>query len=95
MNIFTQPVAMTFLADHYDGGWHPWPFFWIFPMLFWATVIVVFVFARRRFWAHQSGIGALRTAFARGEITEDQYRSRLAVLRERDGKSRGGAAPTT
>ncbi len=95
MNIRTRPEVITFLADHYDGGWHPWPFFWIFPVLFWATIIVIFVFARRRFWTHQSGIAALRTAFARGEITEDQYRSRLAVLRERDGKPRGGAASTT
>ncbi|WP_433600829.1 SHOCT domain-containing protein [Nocardia sp. CA-135953] len=95
MNIFTQPEAVTFLADHYDGGWHPWPFFWIFPVLFWATIIVVFVFARRRFRTHRSGIGALRIAFARGEISEDQYRSRLAVLRERGGKPRGGETPTT
>lgn len=95
MNIFTQPEAMTYWADHYGGGWHPWPFFWIFPLLFWVTFIVIVVFARRRFWGHQSGIGALRTAFARGEITEDQYRSRLAVLRERGGKPRGGETPTT
>ncbi|MEV4129865.1 SHOCT domain-containing protein [Nocardia sp. NPDC049707] len=95
MNILTQPGTMTFPADHYDGGWHPWPLFWIFPLLFWATIIVVFVFARRRFWAQQSGIGALRTAFARGEITEDQYRSRLAVLRERGSKPRGSETPTT
>ncbi|MEV4239566.1 MULTISPECIES: SHOCT domain-containing protein [unclassified Nocardia] len=94
MNILTQPEAITFWADHYDGGWHPWPFFWIFPLLFWAAIIVFFV-ARRRFWGHQSGIGVLRTAFARGEITEQQYRSRLAVLRERGGKPRGGETPTT
>ncbi|WP_040864543.1 hypothetical protein [Nocardia exalbida] len=82
MNIFTHPEAVSFLADHYDGGWHPWPFFWIFPLLFWPTVVAVLVFARRRFIGRASGIGALRTAFARGEITEEQYRSRLAVLSE-------------
>ncbi|WP_157170685.1 hypothetical protein [Nocardia araoensis] len=49
MNIFTRPEAVSFLADHYDGGWHPWPLFWIFPLLFWPTVIAVLVFARRRF----------------------------------------------
>jgi putative membrane protein len=89
MSIFTQPETLTFLADHYNDRWHPWPFFWIFPLLFWTVVIVVVFFARRRFFRHESGIGALRTAFARGEITEDQYRSRLAVLREskRPGKS--------
>ncbi|MFQ6330365.1 hypothetical protein ACLMAL_30100 [Nocardia sp. CWNU-33] len=82
MNIFTQPETLTFLADHYDNGWHPWPFFWIFPLLFWVAFLVVVFVVRRRFIGQQSGIGALRTAFARGEITEDQYRSRLAVLRE-------------
>ncbi|MFI5536091.1 hypothetical protein ACIA5H_06825 [Nocardia sp. NPDC051900] len=82
MNIFTRPEAVSFLADHYDGGWHPWPFFWIFPLLFWLTVVTVLVFARRRFIGRVSGIGALRIAFARGEITEEQYRSRLAVLSE-------------
>ncbi|NQE66157.1 hypothetical protein NG2371_00598 [Nocardia gamkensis] len=25
MNIFTHPEAVSFLADHYDGGWHPLP----------------------------------------------------------------------
>ncbi|MBF6190348.1 hypothetical protein IU475_04035 [Nocardia beijingensis] len=54
----------------------------MFPLLFWLTVIAVLLLARRRFTGHGSGIGALRTAFARGEITEDQYRSRLAVLSE-------------
>ncbi|MEU7139118.1 hypothetical protein ABZ942_06685 [Nocardia sp. NPDC046473] len=82
MNISTRPEVMTFLADHYDGGWHPWPFFWIFPLLFWITFITLAFFARRRFIGRESGVGTLRTAFARGEITEDQYRSRLAVLRE-------------
>ncbi|MFB8279909.1 hypothetical protein [Nocardia colli] len=82
MNISTHPEAIVFLADHYDGGWHPWPFFWIFPLLFWITFLTLAFFARRRFIGRDSGVGALRTAFARGEITEDQYRSRLAVLRE-------------
>lgn len=82
MNISTQPEVMTLLADHYDGSWHPWPFFWIFPLLFWISFLALAFFARRRFRYRESGVGALRTAFARGEITEDQYRSRLAVLRE-------------
>ncbi|MER7450227.1 hypothetical protein ABTW96_08060 [Nocardia beijingensis] len=88
MNIFTRPEAVGFLADHYDGRWQPWPLFWIFPLLFWLTVVVVLLLARRRFLGPGSGIGALRTAFARGEITEDQYRGRLAVLTEprRGGK---------
>ncbi|WP_063022209.1 SHOCT domain-containing protein [Nocardia niwae] len=83
MNIFTRPEAVSFLADAYDGAWHPWPFFWILPLLFWLTAVTVLVvLVRRRFIGHASGVGALRTAYARGEITEEQYRSRLAVLSE-------------
>lgn len=81
MTLFTQAEALTLLADHYDGGWHPWPFFWIFPLLFWLTFLVLIFLARNRFRRH-TGIGLLRDAFARGEITEAQYRERLAVLRE-------------
>src|SRR4051812_9513413 len=89
MNIFTYPEAMSVLADHYDGAWHPWPFFWIFPLLFWLTFLAVVFFAQRRFIGRASRIGALRTAFARGEITQEQYRSRLAVLGEPQRKTKG------
>ncbi|GAA5048260.1 SHOCT domain-containing protein [Nocardia callitridis] len=89
MNISAHPEALTFLADHYSDGWQPWPLFWIFPMLFWIIVLTTVFLVRRRFHRHESGIGALRSAFARGEITEEQYRSRLAVLREpKRGKQR-------
>lgn len=81
MNILTQPETLTFLADHADRGWHPWPFFWIFPLLFWLGFITIAFLARNRF-RRNTGIGVLRDGFARGEITEDQYRARLAVLRE-------------
>ncbi|MFF3227877.1 SHOCT domain-containing protein [Nocardia suismassiliense] len=84
MTISNRPEVLTFLADHYDGGWHPWPFFWIVPLLFWIAVLTVAFLARRRFAGRAGGVGTLRTAFARGEITEDEYRSRLAVLREPD-----------
>ncbi|MBB5913332.1 putative membrane protein [Nocardia transvalensis] len=80
MNIYAHPEALTFLADHYDGDWHPWPFFWIFPVVFWLAVIGVIVVSRRARWRDR-GIGTLRTAFARGEIDEDQYLTRLEVLR--------------
>ncbi|QIS08393.1 hypothetical protein [Nocardia arthritidis] len=84
MNIFDHA---TYLAD--QTGWHPWPYFWIFPLLFWTTFIVLAVVLRRRFYRRTSGIGALRTAFARGEISEDEYRSRLTVLREKRGPVKG------
>ncbi|TQM29161.1 SHOCT domain-containing protein [Nocardia bhagyanarayanae] len=81
MTLFTQPETLSLLADHHDGDWHPWPFFWLFPLLFWLTFVAVILLSRNRFRRH-TGIDALRDGFARGEITEAQYRERLAVLRE-------------
>ncbi|MEU4706514.1 SHOCT domain-containing protein [Nocardia salmonicida] len=88
MNIFDSAMTLTLLADHYDGGWHPWPFFWIFPLLFWITVIAVVLFARRRCVGRGGAVSALREGFARGEITEDEYRGRLAVLSEPRGREK-------
>lgn len=88
MNIFDSATTLPLLADHYDGGWHPWPFFWIFPLLFWIAVIAVVFFARRRCVGRGGAVSALREGFARGEITEDEYRSRLAVLSEPRGREK-------
>ncbi|MBO0856385.1 MAG: hypothetical protein J2P18_21770 [Nocardia sp.] len=77
------------LADHCQYGWHPWPFFWIFPLLFWIVVIVGLVRLARRGGFRDSGIGTLRSSFARGEISEDDYLSRLEVLR----RTRRGTRP--
>ncbi|MFE9784537.1 SHOCT domain-containing protein [Nocardia salmonicida] len=88
MNIFDSATTLTLLADHYDGGWHPWPFFWIFPLLFWIAVIAVLFFARRRCVGRGGAVSALREGFARGEITEDEYRGRLAVLSEPRGREK-------
>ncbi|MFC9874151.1 SHOCT domain-containing protein [Nocardia salmonicida] len=88
MNIFDSATTLTLLADHYDGGWHPWPFFWIFPLLFWIAVIAVVFFARRRCVGRGGAVSALREGFARGEITEDEYRGRLAVLSEPRGREK-------
>jgi putative membrane protein len=80
------------LADHYDGpGW--WP---LIP-LFWFALFITFFFVAARFgwWGrrrwydehrHTDGTraGAARLAerFAAGEIDEQEYRARLAVLDE-------------
>ncbi|TLG17664.1 SHOCT domain-containing protein [Nocardia cyriacigeorgica] len=82
MTTYLTPETATLLADHYNGDWHPWPFFWIFPLLFWTTIIVLAVLVGRARFRRDTGVGALRDAYARGEITEAQYRERLAVLRE-------------
>ncbi|TDH23895.1 SHOCT domain-containing protein [Mycobacteroides franklinii] len=52
----------------------------MFPILFWTLVIVAIVSARRR-WIGRQGEGTLRDVYARGEITEAEYRDRLTVLR--------------
>jgi putative membrane protein len=64
------------------AGW--WPGFgllWI--VLVW--VVVAFFFWRRRGWrghARASGEAVLGERYARGEITEDEYRERRRVLKD-------------
>ena len=56
-------------------------FLWIF--LFWG--IVAFFFWRRRGWrgfSSASGEAVLGERYARGEITEEEYRERLRVLKD-------------
>jgi putative membrane protein len=66
---------------HADGpGW--WPGIWIvFMVLFWGTIAFVW---RRRGWKRppgSSGEAVLAERYARGEITDAEYRERLAVLK--------------
>ena len=84
------------LADHWDGpGW--WP---LIP-LFWFALFITFFFIAARFgwWGRrrwydehraqgsvQSGTARLAERFAAGEIDEQEYRARLAVLRETDDR---------
>jgi putative membrane protein len=64
------------------GPWHgggPGPWLLV-PLLFWVLVIGAVVFAVRR-RRSRSAQHVLREAFARGEVDEEAYRARLAVLR--------------
>ena len=96
---------MDTLLAHAHG---PWPGPWILLVpLFWAAVVVLVVLIlRRTVWRHGPGPGraahggplaTLGDRYARGEIDEDEYRAKRAVLTERtrsggpDGRS-GGAA---
>ena len=83
------------IAAHAGPGYHDGPGAWwpIFP-IFWLLVfiaVIAFFATRRRRWAYDCGpsTGRSRLAerFAAGEIDEDEYRSRLAVL---DENRRGG-----
>jgi putative membrane protein len=75
----TLPVLSAHPAGWHDGG----PGLWILvPIAFWLAVIVVAVVWWRRRPAAPGPEATLGEAFARGEITEEEYRARLAVLRE-------------
>lgn len=68
-------------THHLGGGW--FPFFPLFFIGLW--IVVFFVFGRRR-WHHsdrRSGESVLAERYARGEITEAEYRERRQVLRQR------------
>ena len=73
---------LTAACDHVWAGPWPGPWFLLFP-LFWLAVIVTLavVVRRRGRWQTPSGESVLGERFARGEISEDEYRQRLAVLR--------------
>jgi putative membrane protein len=78
---------LTSVLAHHDGwGDGPGPWFLVFP-LFWLTVLVLAaLWFRRRggaFWRQPSaGRSVLDERYARGEITADEYRERLTVLKE-------------
>ncbi len=74
------------------AGWGPGPWWFVFPLLwFLLFASVVFLVARR---ARRGGgpgswratgpdpVAILGERYARGEIDEQEYRTRLAVLRE-------------
>jgi len=69
----------------YDGPGAWWPIFPIFWLLVFIAVIAFFGTMRRRRWhdyGPSTGRSKLAERFAAGEIDEDEYRARLAVLDE-------------
>jgi putative membrane protein len=77
---------LTSILAHHDGwGDGPGPWFLIFP-LFWLTVLVLAAiwFRRRGPYGRQPSTGrsVLDERYARGEISADEYRERLEVLKE-------------
>jgi putative membrane protein len=74
-------IATPLAHDPDRWGPGPGPWFLIFPLLFWTAIVLLFVVGRRRILGRQ-GEGTLRDTYARGEISEAEYRERLAVLRE-------------
>ena len=77
---------MTLAAMATHAGWPAvwWPIFPLFWILFWgAVVFAIFRFrGGRRRQAHGAQ-DVLAERYARGEISVEEYRERLSVLRER------------
>lgn len=82
MNTMTEAV-LTYGPQH---DWTPGPWFLVVP-LFWAAVIItaIVLFKRRGDRVRRDGgaEGVLRERYARGEVSEDEFRARLEVLRNK------------
>jgi len=75
------------LAEGAGHGWGPgwWPIFPLTWVIFWGVLIFA-VFRFRRTWPGRgsgSAEAVLAERYARGEISVQEYRERLAVLKER------------
>jgi len=79
-------LATVVAADHWHHhGWFPW--FPLVPLFFFGLWIFLFAFVFRRRWrmgGGPSGEAVLAERYARGEIDEQEYRQRRAVLRRKD-----------
>ena len=71
-------TATTLIADSWHAGHAWWPLLW----LFWLVLIggLIFLFTRRR-WRRPDAEAILAERYARGEISADEYRERLANLK--------------
>ena len=80
--IATASEVLAHGASWGTGGW--WPIFPLFWILLWGVAIFAVIRFRRSRgpWPNaRSGEAVLGERFARGEITEKEYRERLNVLR--------------
>jgi putative membrane protein len=79
-------LATLAMHDQYGPGpW--WPIFPIFWLLVFIGVVAFFATRRRRWYDHsgsRSGHARLAERYAAGEIDENEYRARRAVLNEKD-----------
>jgi putative membrane protein len=82
--IFTTDTSQVLLAEHWDGPGHWWPVFPILWFLVIAGIVATVVILRRRnreLAGPRAGAVRLAERFAAGEISEQEYRERLAVLK--------------
>jgi putative membrane protein len=74
--------ALILANGHWNGPGAWWP---IFPLLWLALLVTLFVVIGRRWQRSGSSAGESRLAerYAAGEIDAAEYRDRLAVLRRK------------
>jgi putative membrane protein len=67
-------------------GWGGGPWLLFFPLLWIAFIVGAFLLFRRRHdhWQTHSAEEVLAERYAKGEISADEYRQRLGVLRGRE-----------
>lgn len=77
-------MAATWTDGHWHGGPGPWVAVW---GLFWVGLVTAFVVLWLTRWRHHGatsgGRRLLAERYARGEIDDAEYESRLRVLRHR------------
>ena len=75
----TAILTAAVLADREDGWWPLW-------LLFWLAIVLAIVWFLWRRWGRPRGDGLdrareiLAERYAKGELTGDEYRDRLAHL---------------
>jgi putative membrane protein len=79
----TATELLAHSSDWGPGLW--WPIFPLFWVLLWGVLIfTVFRFRRGGGWHHgHSAESVLAERYARGEISVEEYRERLGVLKQR------------
>jgi putative membrane protein len=82
----SMTTAGAVLAERWDGGPGPWwpifPLLWLLLIAAIATTILLVARRNRRQGGFRAGEARLSERFASGEIDEQEYRERLAVLKE-------------
>jgi putative membrane protein len=78
----TETTVMALMQPGWDGG-GPW--FLLFPLLWIGLAVALFLVWRGRpdRRASESAEEILAARFARGEISDDEFRQRREVLRRR------------
>jgi uncharacterized membrane protein len=70
-------------ATHHGWDHGPWPFPFLFIGFWLLVVVAAVVFVRRGGGPRRSGEAVLAERYARGDITDEEYRARRDVLRSK------------